>query len=215
MDAIIVMAGKGSRVGANINKVFLKIEDEPIFSYSLKLLENLVDKIVLVIRKEDEHYILPYLNEKIEFVYGGNERYLSVYNGLIRTSSDYVLIHDGARPFVNIDSLKKLINEAFNYDASMLMKYETSTTYYEKNGKLELLDRKNIILASTPQIVNRKLYQAAVELAKKDGFIPTDDFSLLLHLKGDLKYNLIEDNSNFKITTALDYELARLVKKNA
>lgn len=215
MDAIIVMAGSGRRLNAGINKVFLDLAGEPIFAHSLRKLAPFVDRIVLVVKEEEAKLVEPYLNEQVVLAYGGSERYLSVINGLAKTKSDYVLIHDGARPFLDAKKLADLIDKAPSYEAAMLYKKEVNTAYYLAAGQLQGLNREQIILASTPQIVKKDLYLAALAKAKTDGLRPTDDFSLLLNYKPDLAYYLVEDQDNFKITTALDYELAKLVMKNA
>ena len=214
MDAIILLAGKGTRLNAPINKVLLDLNGKPVFKYSLDLLKKLVDNIILVISPQDEALIAPYLDESIKIAYGGPERYLSVYNGVLASNSNKVLIHDGARPNVNLEKLQELLSYSNDYDALMLA-YEEKNTIYELNGeKLIPLERNKIVLAATPQIVDRGLYLKAVEKAKKDLFRPTDDISLLLNLDPNLKVKYVMDEGNLKITNPIDLSLAKMVVKN-
>ena len=214
MDAVIVMAGKGTRLNAGMNKVLLDLNGKPVFKYSLDLFKKYADNIILVINPDDESFILPYLDDKVEITYGGSERYFSVLNGLKLTRSDKVLIHDAARPNVNPLALEKLIAFSNDYDALMLTQSEKNTTYILSDEKIQSLNREKIILASTPQIVNRNLYLKAVNKAIEDDFKPTDDISLMLNYDPKLEVKCIYDENNFKITTKLELELARMVIKN-
>lgn len=207
MDAVIVMAGKGTRLNAGINKVFLPLENRPLFTYSLAKLKKICEHIVLVINPLEEELVRPYLDEQVSVAYGSDMRYKSVYEGIKKTNSDYVLIHDGARPF-----FKELSIETYDFDCLMYVGSVKDTIY---NQALELVDRSTLVAAKTPQIVNKKLYLEALELARKDNFVPTDEISLLLRYHKDLKVKQIMDEENFKVTTKLDYELAKVVIKNA
>jgi len=110
VGAIIVAAGKGSRMGLGFNKVLVNLEGRPVIEWTIRkfVLSNLIDSLVLVINPEDREAMVricePY-SEKIKFIMenGGDSRQDSVYNGLraLPEETDIVLIHDGARPFVD------------------------------------------------------------------------------------------------------------------
>ena len=105
--AIVLAAGRGSRMGGDIHKQFMLLGGKPLVYYSLKAFaESAVDEIVLVTGEEDiircEEIVSKYNIAKVKAVVpGGRERYDSVYEGLkAADTSSYVLIHDGARPFL-------------------------------------------------------------------------------------------------------------------
>lgn len=118
--AIVLAAGKGKRMQASVHKQYLLIKDKPVLFYSLKAFEDsVVDDIVLVVGMGEERFCRETIVEKYGFrkvravVAGGLERYHSVANGLgsIDWQCDYVFIHDGARPFVNHEIIKRAYSE--------------------------------------------------------------------------------------------------------
>ncbi len=215
MDAIIVMAGKGTRLNAGINKVLLDLNGKPIFMHSVELLKKFADRVILVINPADEAIIKEYITKDVLITYGGKERYLSVLNGMKLALSDKVIIHDAARANVNPTALAELIEYSNDYDALMLTQTEKNTSYLLEDNCLVPLDRAKMVLAATPQIVDRKLYMEASIKALETKYLPTDDISLLLRFNPKLKVKCVNDEGNFKITTASDLELARMVKKDA
>ena len=126
---IMLAGGKGKRMGGKVSKQFLLLEDKPVLYYSLKAFEPYVDEIILVAAAGEEEYCRKEIVEKYNIgkvssvVTGGAERYLSVYEGLkaistkginasvcenlsmANTEERYVLIHDGARPFVSGETI--------------------------------------------------------------------------------------------------------------
>lgn len=208
MDAIICMAGASRRLGAQENKVYLKLNNKMIFVYSLELLKKYACNIVLSIREEDLVYVKKYLDDRVSYVIGGSERYHSVYKAMLKVKSEKVLIHDGARPFLSVDTLKEILNAANTYD--LILPYQSIKGTIYQNMPFVLLDRSNTIMATTPQLVNKDLFIASYNKAVADNFMPTDDISLILHYYPDLKVKKILDSEkNFKITTPFDLELAR------
>ncbi|MDD3999747.1 MAG: 2-C-methyl-D-erythritol 4-phosphate cytidylyltransferase, partial [Bacilli bacterium] len=103
-DAILLLAGKGERSGLEYNKVLFKLNDKPLFLYSLETFLKCRDcrKMILVCREEEIQTIQTLLSgyQKIDYAIGGEQRQDSVKAGIARTESDIALIHDGARPFV-------------------------------------------------------------------------------------------------------------------
>lgn len=104
--AIVLSAGKGSRMGSSVHKQYLLLCGRPVIYYTLKAFEeSQVDEIVLVTGEGEEEYCRKEIVEKYKLhkvtkiVKGGKERYHSVFQGLSACEhTDYVLIHDGARP---------------------------------------------------------------------------------------------------------------------
>lgn len=215
MDSIILLGGSGTRLNAGTNKILLPLNNLPLFLYSYNKLKKISDKLILVIRKEDEDIIKKYVDDKTIIVYGGKERYLSVLNGIKESNSDYVLIHDGARPFIKEESIQNLIKNIDKFDGGMICSKEINTVYKNNGNNLEIINRESIICAETPQIVNRKLFLDALQYCLDNNITVTDDISVILNYKKEAKVKLEYTNGeNFKITNKKDYELAKVVIEN-
>ena len=108
ITAICLAAGQGKRMGSDVQKQYMLLENKPILYYSLENFQNSpVEDVVLVVGAGEEEYCQKEVVEKYGFtkvkavVAGGKERYHSVFCGLTAVgAADYVLIHDGARPFL-------------------------------------------------------------------------------------------------------------------
>ena len=210
LSAVLVMAGSAARMNINKNKVFLPLNGKMVFQHSLDLFLTLGFEVVCVIRPEDEAYLSGYSNVKI--AYGGNTRQESVYNGLMQANGEYVLIHDAARPFVTEDTLKKCISVLIN-DNGVLVATPVKDTIY-RNNPIGSLKRDELYSAQTPQGADLKSMISCHKKAMEDGFLATDDITLLLKYS-DKKVQIIESSDkNFKITTQLDYIIAKEMVNN-
>ena len=125
VSAIIVAAGKGSRTGLGFNKVLADLGGVPMLQRTIHAFidSGLIDEIILVISRDDEERVRKIIQKtpwNIEWTYGGRERQESVYNGLKKMSgkSGVVLIHDGARPFVDTGIIRRCIEGARYYGAA-------------------------------------------------------------------------------------------------
>lgn len=215
MDSIILLGGSGTRLNAGTNKILLPLNNLPLFLYSYNKLKKISEKVILVIRKEDEEYIKKYTDKDTILVYGGSERYLSVLNGISKTSSKYVLIHDGARPFIKEENILNLMNNIEQYDAGMVCSKEINTVYKLNDNNLDTLNRNEIICAETPQIVNRGLFLEALKFCINNNIKVTDDISVILKYKKKAAIKLeYTSGENFKITNRKDYELAKVLINN-
>lgn len=211
ISVILMMAGSSSRMNKNENKLFLDLGSKKVFQYSLdKFLE--FDFEVICVTKEE---YIPYLNnytDRVKIVIGGDTRQMSVYNGLLASSNDYVMIHDAARPFVSnriIDDCVRAINENKNF----LVSTPSKDSIYLKTP-LTSVNRDSICLAQTPQGGLKSDLLNAHILAKNEGLAVTDDISLLLKYS-DKEIKLVDgEDLNFKITTQIDYILAKELIKN-
>ena len=215
MDSIILLGGSGTRLNAGTNKILLPLNNLPLFLYSYNKLKKISEKVILVIRKEDEEYIRKYTDKNTILVYGGSERYLSVLNGMSKASSKYVLIHDGARPFIKEENILNLMNNIEQYDAGMVCSKEINTVYKLDGNNLDTLNRNEIICAETPQIVNRVLFLEALKFCIDNDIKVTDDISVILKYKKNAAIKLeYTSGENFKITNKNDYELAKVLINN-
>lgn len=219
--AIVLAAGSGKRMNSKVHKQYLIIQDRPVLYYSLKAFEDsAVDEIVLVVGKGEEKFCRKEIVDKYgiskvkAIVEGGKERYHSVFEGLKQTSdADYVLIHDGARPFVNQDIIRRCMQEVQKYQACVVgMPVKDTIKIADEEGYAKQTpDRKNVWMIQTPQIFSYALiYEAYEEMLKTEDTAITDDAMVLERIKGK-KSKLIEGSyRNIKITTPEDLLIANV-----
>ena len=219
--AIVLAAGSGKRMNSQVHKQYLIIQDRPVLYYSLKEFEDsAVDEIVLVVGKGEEKFCRKEIVDKYgiskvkAIVEGGKERYHSVFEGLKQTSdADYVLIHDGARPFVNQDIIRRCMQEVQKYQASVVgMPVKDTIKIADEEGYAKQTpDRKNVWMIQTPQTFSYALiYEAYEEMLKTEDTAITDDAMVLERIKGK-KSKLIEGSyRNIKITTPEDLLIANV-----
>ena len=218
-SAIVLAAGSGKRMNSKVHKQYLIIQDRPVLYYSLKAFEDsAVDEIVLVVGKGEEEFCRKEIVDKYgiskvkSIVEGGKERYHSVFEGLKQTSdADYVLIHDGARPFVNQDIIRRCMQEVQKYQACVVgMPVKDTIKIADEEGYAKQTpDRKNVWMIQTPQTFSYALiYEAYEEMLKTEDTAITDDAMVLERIKGK-KSKLIEGSyRNIKITTPEDLLIA-------
>lgn len=219
--AIVLAAGSGKRMNSKVHKQYLIIQDRPVLYYSLKAFEDsAVDEIVLVVGKGEEKFCRKEIVDKYgiskvkAIVEGGKERYHSVFEGLKQTSdADYVLIHDGARPFVNQDIIRRCMQEVQKYQACVVgMPVKDTIKIADEGGYAKQTpDRKNVWMIQTPQTFSYALiYEAYEEMLKTEDAAITDDAMVLERIKGK-KSKLIEGSyRNIKITTPEDLLIANV-----
>lgn len=219
--AIVLAAGSGKRMNSKVHKQYLIIQDRPVLYYSLKAFEDsTVDEIVLVVGKGEEKFCRKEIVDKYgiskvkAIVEGGKERYHSVFEGLKQTSdADYVLIHDGARPFVNQDIIRRCMQEVQKYQACVVgMPVKDTIKIADEEGYAKQTpDRKNVWMIQTPQTFSYALiYEAYEEMLKTEDTAITDDAMVLERIKGK-KSKLIEGSyRNIKITTPEDLLIANV-----
>ena len=217
--AIVLAAGSGKRMNSKVHKQYLIIQDRPVLYYSLKAFEDsAVDEIVLVVGKGEEKFCRKEIVDKYgiskvkAIVEGGRERYHSVFEGLKQTrDADYVLIHDGARPFVNQDIIRRCMQEVQKYQACVVgMPVKDTIKIADEEGYAKQTpDRKNVWMIQTPQTFSYALiYEAYEEMLKTEDTAITDDAMVLERIKGK-KSKLIEGSyRNIKITTPEDLLIA-------
>ncbi|MDD3607588.1 MAG: 2-C-methyl-D-erythritol 4-phosphate cytidylyltransferase [Candidatus Moranbacteria bacterium] len=227
--AIILASGSGRRMGAGKNKTLLKLGGRPIIFYVLDVFDesSQINEIILTVgageEKVFEEIIKKYgFKKKIRVIVGGKERQDSGYNAIRFIDSEgekkknkgIVLFHNGANPFVKKKEIKSSIEAAKKYGAAVVG-HRTKDTIRQVDGRgisLGVVDRSGLWNMQTPQAIKFPLAKKAFQKARKDNFLGTDDVSLVERLGKKVK--IIEASEyNFKITTPLDMELARIVFK--
>lgn len=201
-DVIVVAGGKGNRANLGFNKVLFKMANgKSVIENNIDIFLNDKDcqKIILVINEE-----IDFNNNKLILVKGGKERFDSVMNGLNKVSSEYVLIHDGARPFLNIKALEKLKNKLEEKDAVVLGKIASDTIKIINDDKVvETLNRNNIFIAETPQGFKTSLIKDCYK--NKDDNYYFDDASLAESFNHEV-YIVIDEYNNKKLTSKEDFK---------
>lgn len=201
-DVIVVAGGKGNRADLGFNKVLFKMANgKSVIENNIDIFLNDEDcqKIILVINEE-----IDFNNNKLILVKGGKERFDSVMNGLNEVGSEYVLIHDGARPFLNIKALEKLKNKLEEKDAVVLGKMASDTIKIINDDKVvETLNRNNIFIAETPQGFKTSLIKDCYK--NKDDNYYFDDASLAESFNHEV-YIVIDEYNNKKLTSKEDFK---------
>ncbi len=208
-SAIILAAGKGQRTGLAYNKVFHKLDGQAIINYSVDVFASDDDckQIIIVIAEHEQEYFTATVHaHKVEYAIGGATRQESVANGLQKVNQDHVMIHDGARPFIDqslLDQIKETLDE---YDACLPMVPVTDTIkQVDAEGfVVQTPKREDYMAAQTPQAFSTGLIKDCHLLAKQDGFVGSDDAQLVeIYCACPIKV-IFGSYQNRKITTTED-----------
>lgn len=227
--AIVLAAGSGSRMRSNIKKQYMEINEKPLIYYALKAFEDsFTDEVVLVVSPGDIDYCKAEIVDKYGFtkvkriVEGGAERYDSVRLGLhaISEDTDYVMIHDGARPFVTEDIMQRSVDAARDFRACVVgMPVKDTIKVSDENGFAKATpDRKTLWMIQTPQTFEYSLIRTLYDKLEEDkeeikakGINITDD-AMVVETFSDVKVKLVEGSyNNIKVTTPEDIGVAQAI----
>lgn len=152
-----------------------------------------------------------YLTENIVFAVGGQERQDSVRSALKLVGSDYVMIHDGARPFINQSELNRLKEKP---NSILAVPVKDTIKQVKSDGKIEqTIPRDTLFAAQTPQCFQSNLIISAHRKAFENNFLGTDDASLIEEFE-EVSVSIVEGSyNNIKVTTPEDILMARLIKE--
>jgi 2-C-methyl-D-erythritol 4-phosphate cytidylyltransferase len=227
---ILPAAGLGTRMGKATaetsgisRKQFMLLEGSPILLHTVRkfAVVDRVAEIVVAVRREDMEWVGGMLarefpRKRVRVVEGGNSRQESVQNALrnIDPQTDLVAVHDAVRPFVDIETIGKVIDEAAETGAAIvgIVPVDTVKQVTRTTGKARIratLPRDKLVLAQTPQVFRHDLLTRAFDAAREDGFTGTDEASLVERLDIEVSVVLGSDR-NIKITRQSDMQLARL-----
>lgn len=230
--AIVLAAGSGSRMRSNVKKQYMEINEKPLIYYALKAFEDsFTDEVILVVSPGDIDYCKAEIVDKYGFskvrniVEGGAERYDSVRLGLhaVSDDTDYVMIHDGARPFVTEDIMQRSVDAARENRACVVgMPVKDTIKISDADGfSVQTPDRKTLWMIQTPQTFEynliRRLYdklEEDKEEIKAKGINITDD-AMVVETFSDVKVKLVEGSyNNIKVTTPEDIGFAQAILGN-
>ncbi len=203
---IIVAAGSGRRFG--FKKQFAQLNGRMVLEYSASVFRDVCDDTVIVVQKEDMDFVQN-LFQFAKVVEGGRERMNSVYNGLVSVSCDVVLIHDAARPLLDIELAGAVLHKAVECESAIPVLRIAETIKRIENKKIiESVDRNKLYLAQTPQAFNYKKLKIAYDKAITKDKNYTDESSVWEEFYGFAQY-VEGDRKNIKITTKEDLEFAK------
>ena len=219
ISAVIVAGGRGKRMGADINKVFLPLGGTEILAHTLRAFELCpdIDDIVVVTGEADMERVKK-LAEREGFmklshiVPGGAERSDSVYNGLCNAVGDIAAIHDGARCLIDPADISAVVRDAEKYGAAALgVTVKDTLKSIDGNGNIcGTIDRERTVLIQTPQVFKRDDIKALHERIKEDGSAVTDDCSVFGRY-GRSVHVTTGSYDNIKLTTPEDIAIGELI----
>lgn len=215
VSAVVLAAGKGTRVGAGKNKIFMEIASRPLLLYALSsfMRSPLVDEIVLVIAPGEEGIasaLVEGMEKKIRITRGGKKRQDSSLAGVSAASGKIVLIHDGARPFPTADLIERVIDGVAVHGACVPVLPMADTLRYGRIRdylRSASIDRTDLLRVQTPQGFKRDLIEQALAEAT-DEF--TDDASAALACEIPV-WAVSGEEMNIKVTTKEDLLLAEMI----
>ena len=223
--AIVLSAGQGKRMGTAVQKQYIELEGKPIVAHTLEVFQRseVIDEILLVVGKGQEEYCRKDIIEKYhldkvkKIIEGGAERYHSVYCGLKEVRKDgYVFIHDGARPFVTEEILRKSYEAVCEYPACVIgMPVKDTIKIADNEGfSNETPERDKVWQIQTPQVFEVKLIRDAYETLLQSGKTKVTDDAMVVETVLGMKVRLVEGSyENIKITTPEDLEIAEVFLK--
>ena len=215
--------GSAEKTGTS-RKQFMLLEGSPILVHTVRkfLASEHVAEIVVALRREDMEWVDCVLAQafpggRVRVVEGGNSRQQSVENALsaLDLATTLVAVHDAVRPFIDLETIHKVFEEAAQTGAAIVgvPVMDTVKQVSRGTGKVRIrgtLQRDKLVLAQTPQVFRYDLLQRAFESARKDGFIGTDEASLVERLE-DVEISVVlGSDRNIKITKPGDMDLAHL-----
>jgi 2-C-methyl-D-erythritol 4-phosphate cytidylyltransferase len=230
IGVILPAAGLGTRMGrataekaGTSRKQFMLLAGSPIVIHTVRKFaaSRRVSEIVVAVRSEDLEWVTEILGKefdarRVHGVEGGNSRQQSVENGLAALAPDtgLVAVHDAVRPFIDLETIHKVFDEAAETGAAIVGVPAVDTVKQVTRGTSHVrvratLPREKLVMAQTPQVFRYDLLMRAFAAARGDGFIGTDESSLVERLDVEVSVVMGSDR-NIKITKPGDMDLAHL-----
>lgn len=221
--AIVLAAGQGKRMNSKVQKQFLLIKGKPVLYYSLSCFQNSreIEEIIVVTGKDSINFCKQEIIEAYGFskvkavIAGGRERYDSVYAGLCACEdSDYVFIHDGARPFLTEDMIRRGKEAVLASGACVIgMPSKDTIKIADENGMVASTPSRSLVWnIQTPQIFSYTAIREAYERAQQQNMADITDDAMVMERFGNMKIKLVEGSyENIKITTPEDILVAEKI----
>jgi 2-C-methyl-D-erythritol 4-phosphate cytidylyltransferase len=224
VTALVVAAGKGTRMNTNVKKQYMLLGGKPVLARTLQAMQDcdVVDDVLVVTARGEIDYCWQNivqafsLSKVAKIVEGGDTRQQSVARGLEVLNCDIVIIHDGARPFVTCEIIEqgvRLLDQKGCDGAVCAVPLKDTVKLADINGVVErTLDRNRLMAAQTPQCFFLSTVKEAYKRAQAEAFEATDD-SMLLERYGYTVQLYQGDYKNIKITTQEDIYIAQAMSE--
>ena len=224
VTAIVLAAGKGSRMNSDTPKQYLTLLGKPVLFYSLQAFDaSDVDNIVLVTGRGEQEYCKKEIIEKYHIkkvthiVEGGAERYHSVWHGLTAAKdAAYVLVHDGARPLISSHIINKAVSVVKETGACVIGMpvKDTIQIVDEEKAIVSTPDRSRTWIAQTPQCFSYELALSSYNKAIESGDSKITDDAMVVRKYGNACVTMLEGGyENIKVTTPEDIAVAECFLK--
>lgn len=220
IGAVILAAGRSERMGGEVNKVCRKVGGKPVLLHSIDTFTSsgITDELVLVYNDEDkrklERDVVSGIKDEVSVktVIGGAKRQDSSLAGLRNLQTDYVFVHDGARPNFSRQLVENLLGAAFEFRAAFPGVKPVDTVRKNKNGFAgPTVDRDELVRVQTPQCFERGLVLEAIEEAVNGGKYYSDDSGAVMEY-WDLQPRVVSgERKNVKLTTEKDMKFMELL----
>jgi 2-C-methyl-D-erythritol 4-phosphate cytidylyltransferase len=221
--AIIPSGGLGKRANAPLPKQYLQFNGKELIAYTLQVLQSssLIDEIVVAAQNNyfellgtiKKNFGLTKFNLLVE---GGEERQHSVHNAIraIKANDDdLILVHDAVRPLVSKEIIYDSIQQAKEFGAAVVAIKAKDTLLKGNDFVSEYLDRSETFYVQTPQVFKYKILFNALQKAKEENFVGTDESMLVYKLGHQIK--IVNGSAlNFKVTTDEDIRLLSMILKS-
>lgn len=238
LAVILPAAGLGTRMLKGVpaaaettgtsRKQFMLLDGVPILVHTVRkfVASPVVHDIVVAVREEDIDWVRDLLTPEtrsllgeLKVVAGGQSRQQSVENALaaLDADTDYVAVHDAVRPFIELDTIRKVVDEAELNGAAIVGIVPVDTVKQVSGAQAtgakvrSTISRERLVLAQTPQVFRVDLLRRAFEKADLDAFTGTDESSLVERLDEVEISVVMGSERNIKITKPADMDLARLI----
>ncbi|HWV98630.1 MAG TPA: 2-C-methyl-D-erythritol 4-phosphate cytidylyltransferase [Candidatus Acidoferrum sp.] len=224
ISALLVAAGKGTRMGPNVDKLFLELNGCPVVAHTWRRLEqaNVIDEIIVVVR-DGMQSAFAELGSRFKFakpfrlVAGGRERQDSVWNGLAALSpdTDIVAIQDAARPVTSLALITATVEAARQTGAAVAAQPVTDTIKESSDGKRieRTLDRSRLWAVQTPQTFRVEIIRHALAEARKRGLVFTDDTAACELIRQPVEL-VLSTSPNPKVTRPEDVPFVEAMLKH-
>jgi 2-C-methyl-D-erythritol 4-phosphate cytidylyltransferase len=206
-------------------KQFMLLDGSPILLHTVRKFAacDVVAEIVVAVRHEDLEWVEELLRrevrgKRVRVVEGGNTRQQSVENALhsLEPDTELVAVHDAVRPFIDLETIQKVVDEAAEAGAAIVGIVPVDTVKQVSRAQTArakiraTIPRDKLVLAQTPQVFRYEVIRQAFEAARQDGFVATDESSLVERLEQVEVSVVLGSDRNIKITKPSDMDLARL-----
>jgi len=210
-SVLIPAAGRGERFGGSLPKQLTPVCGQPLLRWTVRrFLDAGLTSITVAVPQEllSEAPVRVLDDSRVRWVAGGGSRQESVRACLDSTpggDDDLVIVHDGARPVLKSEDLRRVVEAAASADGAVLGRMVSDTLKEVEDGwVVRTIQRTRLFRAETPQVFRRSLLEQALDRSRQDGFVGTDEASIVERLQGVRIRALEAIGPNPKLTVAAD-----------